>query len=373
MKKIFVLMLLIGISIAAYSNASGPSVTGYAGHVVKRCANTSYRPACYEKEIPKLMSRISMEDAFAVTKIVQDKDPQFVYCHVVAHKLTEIETAKNPDTWKDVLLRCPMAMCNYGCLHGSLIARFRSEELTDEEIEQTLPELADLCEPRVGFAPTEIEKTMCYHGVGHLAMYMTSGNPGKAIPVCEQLASGYIKTCVEGIFMTVFQSIDPEDRALVAGIKPKREDVARFCSQFENYIMHCRRESFFLFLHDAEDPKNLSRLCAYAQGEDAKKDCVWAFVNVMTDKAFEHTDGVQRMDAYCRGVPWCHAGAAMRLVQVDPIRNVDAAGKICQKAGADCYENLLYYARISFLDKNDQYRTYCQALPVFWREQCLAQ
>jgi len=352
------------------------SLESYAQTIVNACKTRAYRPACYEKEIPKLMEKISMEDAFAVTKFVQEKDPQFAYCHVVAHILTERETKKNASQWKNVMLRCPMATCNYGCLHGSLIARFRGESLSDEQIEEMIPDISDVCEPRIGFNPTPIEKTMCYHGIGHLAMYMTDGKPEKSIPICERVGKEYVKTCVEGIFMTVFQSIDPEDLALVIDIKPKKEGVADFCKAFGSYWQHCRRESFFLFLQEAENPQKLNSLCSYAIDQESRRDCYWAYVNVITDKAFERGQGITSINSYCKNVPWCYSGAAMRLVQVDPANNIRLANEICQMAQndtSDCYNNLLYYATFSFSAQSELFVSYCQALSDPWRNQCLSQ
>ncbi len=366
----------------------GRSLLNVATRVLSLCKDEPYRPACYEREIPKLMAILSMEDAFTVTKLVQDGDPSFAYCHVVAHKLTAIETKKNPVRWKDVMLRCPQSACNYGCLHGSLIERFRGETLTDEQVQETVGTIRDLCEPRPGFAPTEIERTMCYHGVGHLAMYMTGGDPGGSIPICQTLAKrsdgrDYGKTCIEGIFMTVFQSIDPEDLALVADIKPEKKDVAAFCDSYDVYAPNCRRESYAMFSQETATPQGLAAFCSYAQNDDQKRDCYWAVINAQTTIFFEKPDPVSHIIAYCQGFPvgtrtWCWQGAAMRLVQIDPLRNVAFSDRICASATniieqAACYKDLLYYATFSF-DRNSQaYTQYCNAFIDPWRQQCMSQ
>src|SRR3989344_9661052 len=62
--------------------------TKYADKIIKECADSTYRPGCYDKQIPKLMDYISMEDAFEVTAIVQNKDSSYPYCHVLAHELS---------------------------------------------------------------------------------------------------------------------------------------------------------------------------------------------------------------------------------------------------------------------------------------------
>ena len=49
----------------------------YAARVIEQCAASSYHEGCYDKEIPKLMDAISMEEAFEVTREVQKKDTAY--------------------------------------------------------------------------------------------------------------------------------------------------------------------------------------------------------------------------------------------------------------------------------------------------------
>jgi hypothetical protein len=391
-KLFFVCIVLMGLGLGVGVLAwkfMPKSLASYAQAVVAACADSPYRPACYEKEIPKLMKHISMEDAFTVTKLVQDQDTQWMYCHTVAHALSFQESKKNPSEWKSVLLRCPLAQCNYGCLHGSLIERFRGEHLTDEQIEAGIDEIMDICEPRAGFQPTGIEKTMCYHGIGHLAMYMTDGRPQKALPICEQVAkrsdgSDFMKTCVEGVFMTVFQSVDPEDLALVIDIKPTKETVAAFCSQYGEYWAHCRRESFPLFHNDLLTSQGLKNFCAYAEGNTMEQDCYWAVMNIVTNVFFEkESNPVSKAQDYCDAFvseqqSWCYRGVSMRLVQTDPLRYVSMADRICQLVQQEeykqaCYKDVMYYATFSFAKGAPEFSAYCQALSEPWRGQCLTQ
>jgi hypothetical protein len=93
----------------------------YAEDVLGRCSSVGYKPTCYDEEIPKLLDIITMEDAFQVTRYVQEKRPEYLYCHVLGHNIAEQETRKDPSRWKDVVARCPTTMCNNGCPHGALI------------------------------------------------------------------------------------------------------------------------------------------------------------------------------------------------------------------------------------------------------------
>ncbi|MBI3486150.1 hypothetical protein HY025_04395, partial [Candidatus Daviesbacteria bacterium] len=49
----------------------------HANTVFTKCEKSIYHPSCFDVEIPKLMdspTNLSMEESFAVTKIIQDKD-----------------------------------------------------------------------------------------------------------------------------------------------------------------------------------------------------------------------------------------------------------------------------------------------------------
>lgn len=358
----------------------------YARQVYEYCSKEGYRPSCYDKEIPKLMDVLTMEEAFAVTKLVQDRDPQYVYCHVLGHQLSFQESQKNKTHWKDILSRCPLAMCNYGCLHGSLVERFRGEVLTDEQIATILPDLQDVCEPRPGFAPNELQISMCYHALGHLALYVTGGKPERALPVCEKIAlkpdgRDYLNTCAQGIFMTVFQGVDPEDIALVKDIKPEPERIPAFCAQYGQHWWACRRESYPSFREEVRTPQGLVRFCSYATSEEILKDCYMSVLNLFTVEAFEYTDGIDRVAAYCQGIPltmrgFCYAGVGMRLVQIDPLRQVHTAVAVCTLGKAagiadECYEAVAYYGRVSFGENSAEQRQYCQEVPSEWQETCL--
>jgi hypothetical protein len=393
-KAIFFLIAAIAVSLCVYLvffrlPALSQSPAELAAVIVKKCADTPYRPSCYEKEIPKLMdTHVSMEDAFTVTEKVQDADGQFLYCHTTAHALSLKETQKNPNEWKDVLLRCPFAVCNYGCLHGALVARFRQEHLSDEQIEKTLPDVMDICEAREGYSPTDLDRAMCYHGMGHLAMYMTGGKPDKAINVCERVATrgegrDQVDTCIEGVFMTVFQNIDPEDRALVKDILQTKETVAPFCALYGKYEQNCRRESYPLYFDEIFTPEGLTNFCAYATDETALRSCYFAVMNMVATRVFENDDGLQKIREYCPKIStstkkWCYTGAATRLVQIDPLRYVRKANDVCAIAEEEgdkeyCYGDLLFYARFTFASKDSNYVTYCQSLSDPWAEQCLNQ
>jgi hypothetical protein len=161
----------------------------YAEKVIAACAKENYPPSCYDNEIPKLMDRgLSMEETFEVTSIIQGKVNNYFYCHVLGHRLSEKETAKDPLKWTEVVARCPTGMCSNGCLHGAAQERFRNDVLTPEQVQSLLPELTQVCEEGYGRAFTGLEQASCYHSLGHLSMYITGADADASVAVCDDIA-----------------------------------------------------------------------------------------------------------------------------------------------------------------------------------------
>lgn len=388
MKRILILGLILFLAFGYYllsKSAAKSSVDILAEKIRAKCATAKVRLYCYEAEIPKLMNTNTMEDVFAVTKKVQDADTSFLYCHNLAHKLSEIESKKIG--WKDTALHCPVAMCNYGCLHGAFAQRFRGDALTDSQLETVLPEILSVCEPRDGYAPTDIDLAMCYHGIGHLAMFVTGGKPDRAIPVCEKIKTksvgiSYPRLCIEGAFMTVFQGgIDPTDIALVRDIKPSKQNVVSFCAKYPGYWDICRRESYALFFNDTKTPESLISFCSYATSPEMKEYCYMGVIGIYTTEVFSEDDGVNRLDKFCNGLTGddkelCFTGSALRLLQIDPLRYVKTVTEICKLSSGigdnKCYKEAVHYADFIFGTAHPTEReSYCSNLPDIWKDSCL--
>lgn len=386
--KIFALLSIFIFTFYLLSSHYKPTLDSLADMVIKRCGTTKIKTLCYEAEIPKLMRAITMENAFKVTQIVQDKDPHFISCHNLAHDLSEIQSRNIG--WQETVHHCPQAICNYGCLHGAFAGRFRGDVLSETQIENVLPEILSVCEPRDGYKPSDLDMAMCYHGIGHLAMYITGGSPKRTISICEKIKTAspgisYTRLCVEGMFMTVFHGQEnPEDVALVKDIKPERRDILTFCSQYPGYWDICRRESYGLFLHEPHTPQSLVNFCSYAIDRNMKEYCYLGVISIFTTEAFSSDNGLNLLESYCRALPdqdkyLCFSGASMRLLQSDPLRYVKTAAAICNlasKYGVErkCYEDATYYAEFTFGSSHPEKRAeYCSEFPETWKDKCLYQ
>lgn len=353
-----------------------------ANKIIDICAKESYGPSCYDREIPKLMDYISMEDAFRVTSIVQEKDKTYSYCHVTGHELSAREVQKDPDKWKDVVSRCPTGMCSNGCLHGGFQERFRAETFSDEEIEKLKPDLETLCEKRDSWNPTGLEQASCYHAIGHLSMYLTNADINRSINLCEEVAiklngRDYSQLCFDGAFMQIFQPLEPEDFALIAGKEVEKEKLYSFCHKFEGKKRDsCWTEGWPLYRSELAEPKGLVDHCSKA--DDANR-CYNAIIYVMTAQFGLDSDKVFK---YCSGLPdtrsgRCFANAASRMIEVD-YRNAQKAIGLCE-AGSDfdknseCLNELLMYSTYNYHVNSEPFLKLCNGLPDPWKLRCLDQ
>ncbi len=156
------------------STSATRSFDDYANMMVQKCADAEYRPTCYEEEVPKLVSELPTEEIFSVIRLIRDKDPEYLYCHVLAHELGRYEVSLDPNNWLNVVATGPTdGLCSNGYAHGALVTRFNDEDLSEEEFNLALKDLAIACEEREGFTPTDLSKAICYHGIGHVLIHMS--------------------------------------------------------------------------------------------------------------------------------------------------------------------------------------------------------
>ncbi len=365
----------------------------YAEEVFKKCSSESYRPSCYDREIPKLMDYITMEDAFQVTRYVQEKSPEYLYCHVLGHNIAERETAKDPSKWKDVVARCPVTMCNNGCPHGALMARFKNtaDSLSDSQVAQIKPDLEDVCEPRDRWNPSEVERSMCYHALGHLSMYITDADLNKSAGLCKEIGTkadgrSYVQTCTEGVFMSIYQPLGPEDVALIKGITPSKENKVKFCSKFKDDLFSfnaCNKEGWALFRQEIFTPKGLVNFCSYTDDKTWQDICYRSLLNPITDQMIVDKNDVDWLKNFCGALPGelkgtCIGASVHRLMQIDPkftgesvniCRDSLSLGKAVQDA---CYQMLLYFSHEGFHRDTQEFYGYCNALPEPWKGRCLS-
>lgn len=353
-----------------------------ASQIIQKCKSDSNRPSCYDKEIPKLMDRISMEEAFGVTREVQNRDKSYQYCHVLGHELSAREVRKDPTKWKDVVTKCPSGMCSNGCIHGGFQEKFRSETLTERELEKVKPELANICENRTNWHPTGLEQASCYHAVGHLSMYVTNGEIDRSLKLCDELtlkSSGrdYRRLCYDGVFMQLFQPLEPDDFALVEGKAPDKNHLSAFCNQYGGGIKgSCLSEAWPLYREEIRTVGGLQNFCNLQERSEQKRCFSAMFYILASGKGLDK----DKIAEFCRELPinlrgLCLANSASRMIEVD-YRNIDQAIQLCQENSQIdpermCYQEMLLYSGYNFKKDGSEFLKVCNLLPDDLKIKCL--
>lgn len=359
----------------------------YAREVVKTCSTENYKPTCYEKEITQFMDVMSMEQAFDMTKIIQDYDPSYGYCHVLGHKLSAKETVKDPSKWKEIIGRCPSGVCSNGCIHGAFQERFRTEELTPEQLEVLKPELEDVCEAKGNWKPTGLEQATCYHALGHLLMYITGADATKSSSLCDEFAirdggqRNFSQVCYDGTFMQIFQPLEVEDFALIKGKEVDKQHHKQFCDQYSGWKQtSCWNEGWPLYREQILTSKGLTEFCdkMYLKDPNFKDRCFAGMSYVVTAQLqFD----LKKVENFCKGLTdqrrsgQCFANAATRLFETD-YRNIPKSVELCngvQKALPNriCFEELLRYSTFNFKPNSPEFFQLCNLMPEPWKTSCL--
>jgi hypothetical protein len=358
-----------------------------AQEVIATCAQDSYAPGCYDKEIPKLMDRgYSMEQAFEVTQIVQETDPSYQYCHVLGHYLAAKETQKDPENWKDVIARTPLGVCSNGAIHGAFQERFRAESLPENARGVMISELEDICEPRPDWQATGMGVATCKHALGHLTMYATDGEIEESVLMCNELLDDKNthsdrQLCYDGAFMQIFQPLEPEDFALILGKEVETiPEAEAFCSEFsDEYRASCIGESWPLYRDLISQPETVLASCQQLPEHSADYNRCMSGIFYVT--MAQSNLSVDWAGEFCSQVPeqvagLCFANSASRLIETDS-RNVSKSFEVCKRAeaageGKACYDELYKYSNFIFKYSDPEYRELCNGLPTEQKQQCLS-
>lgn len=370
MKK-FTLLVFLSVLFLILSIRSTETLGNLASQILETCKTSSYRAACYDTEIPKLMNKISMEKAFKVTAEVQRLDPGYQFCHVVGHKLAAREVDKNPNKWKEIIPRCPSGLCSDGCIHGTFQEKFKIDTVSDLQFPSFAKDFNTICDIN-SWNPTGFEKDGCYHGLGHLAMYVTRADIMKAVNLCKSLGSltdERTLLCFDGAFMQIFQPIEPEDFSLAYAKGPSPENLASYCSTLPEPIKSaCITEGFTFFREKVLTSDGVVDYCKTVSPELFKR-CLFIIETALVP--IQKND-VSIIASYCQGFPGdlkaqCFVNDSLRLLEND-YRSIGKAVKLCSLAipeslSDECFKGMTSGSNYVFRQNSKEFKDFCKAVP----------
>lgn len=368
---------------AAFFAQSASGTFQHAQAAVETCAHEAGRDACYERDIPELLGSISLLELFEVIRTVRSLDPEYQFCHVLAHKLGELVVAQDPSKWVEAIqYNPPDGLCSNGFIHGVVGGRFRAEVLDDMTLETHLPDFARACEPRPGWQPSALDQAICYHGMGHLYMFITDADIPTALSLCEATAQSgtgdFRRVCREGVYMQIYQPLEPDDFLLIERmeVKPTKETVREFCAVYERdeYEGACLRESWPFFRDEVFTGAGIERFCAGQPNAAEETAC---FESAFALLGRTSLGAPERVLAACAevGEQWrsmCYAHSAVTIIEEDRDAGetlVDFCNSAPDGYGNECLEGMAQKAHFLFGDS--PYRSaFCTALPMHLRSVC---
>ena len=363
------------------------NITTYATDIVRSCANADYVPFCYEKTVPNLLAELTTNQVFEVIREIRRIDFDYLFCHVLAHEIGTYEVSLDPDNWIDALAKGPAdGLCSNGYAHGAILARFNKEYLTPEQLRLIEPELAIACEDRPGFKPTNLHKAICYHGLGHVLIHLTNADIPRALTTCKTITikldgRNYLHVCQEGVYMQLFQILEPEDEALIDSlpIKPERENITEFCtvnSRNDTEYGTCWREAWPLFRAELESAPGIVVYCGQLTESQGLDDC---FVAAATINGRSNLNNPDKMSTVCDGLPQkhraeCYARGANAFLEEDPLLVPEAVafcGRPEDTTVSDyCYGFIANLATFNFHPQSPPHLRLCELLPSAWYNTC---
>lgn len=355
----------------------------HAAEIIDECADTQgeRRAECYEKLVPALYPKLSPEDVFSIIRDIRTQDGSYQFCHVLAHKVGERVVAEDPAKWLDAIpVNPPDGLCSNGFIHGVVTERFRAEVLDEKTLTKLIPDFARACEPRNSWDPTDLDKAMCYHGLGHLYDFITNADIPRALDLCSKTAgTQFQRVCIEGVFMQIFQPLEPDDFALIEQMKnkPTAENVRTFCSGYREpeYVGACLRESWPLH-PGMTDGSGIIGLCKNQPNAEEEHNCYQAALAILGRQS---QASIPSLLEACTRIPkeWrqmCYVVGAGTFIEEDRVSGSAKAVLVCTGAEEEyrdqCILALIDRMRFNFGSHTDEARNFCESLPSGYRSLC---
>jgi hypothetical protein len=353
-----------------------------ARQMVAACAKSGTdHSTCYESEVPNLYPKLSVAQIFDVVREIRALDPSYQFCHVLAHKIGNRAVAEDPNNWVDVIPLNPAdSLCSNGFIHGVFEGRFGADVLSDATIQQFMPQFVEACEPHDGWNPSNLDRAICYHGMGHLADYITNADLPKALNFCSQVApSDYQRVCIQGVFMQIYQPLEPDDYALIAQmpVKPTKDTVRQFCATFHDpeYVGSCLEESWPMFQNSILDGTGVASFCSGQPDATETNQCYVSMSSIIGRTSLGNSE---KAVSACNQFPaaqqeTCYSYSAQAVLEEDLSQSENAIA-LCERAPAyiaeQCMSDLIQHAQFTFGNNTQAHKAFCAAVPQSLQASC---
>jgi len=385
MRTRYLVVALIGAAVSAgllavYFKDWG-SIQRLSENIVAVCEGEGDRAACYEREVPVLWPGLPIEKVFNVIRNVRALDPSYQFCHVLAHKIGERVVAEDPSEWIDAIPLNPTdGICSNGFIHGVTGGRFRAEVLDAESLKTLIPDFTRACLSRPEWQSSALDRAICSHGMGHLYMFISDADIPLSLSLCEEtMPKDMRRVCREGVFMQIYQPLEPDDFLLIERmpVKPTKETVRQFCARYEQdeHEGACLRESWSFFREELQTGSGIAQFCS---GQPNEREEVACHESSFALAGRQTLANPSKALAICADIPgiWkemCYASTARSILEEDR-RAGEKALNYCSSVPAPyddaCKFSLVSTAQFIFGDSSER-KEFCELVPQDLRTRCI--
>lgn len=352
----FLIIFFLGLIVLLTRNGilKEPTVLSEANKINNVCKSSKL---CLNDQFYQLSKQTNLANATKVLFSLQKLNPEAsTGCHLIAHRITQAETEKNPKAWKDILKKVSPSICTGGFLHGVLEVHERTDpgfNINDKTVSAICKEL---------LSDTATGERSCYHNMGHLMLIQTHADIDESVNECSKLSdSNASYECLSGAFMENLTSENLVAHGFLKTRVPwnneRAKQVEELCNKYQNTsaTKACWKELSYIFttIHK-QDPKELYKECQNAPEKSMSDECyVYGVGNIVNMPRIIKSDlinlckpvqGDKKVFDYCmRQVVW--------TLVTSNTENTDRALNLCDVSPSgykiSCVHNIITYLQIN--------------------------
>lgn len=352
-----------------------------AQRLVDFCYPKVDRWKCYQEELKKLTERSDLFFAADTLFVAQTIDPVLKDCHVLAHFISQKETEKNPERWKELINKVDVNQCGTGYMHG--IIEVAIGKNPNSKIN------ANLVNKICSFVADDFRKISCVHLFGHLLYLEEDGSLPPALGECENIREDAPNSkfeCYIGVFMEDHQKNVMVDHKLIpppvideAYLNQLEESCRKYNGSKGEACWHEMGEMYTKF-YQYKDPFKVYEACYKGALRQVEKDRCYTKAIVPLTLSWERNSS-EDLASVCApygkqpGMYNMCVHYMVSTLMYYTVNYVDRAVKLCsyvEKTYQDgCFQELTTLLK-KFIPQSSKRKSFCHSIPEPYTSICEA-
>ena len=249
-----------------------------AKEINKKCDKKTNHDECFAREFYILAKKTNATYAISILTKLQELNPKNTRgCHVIAHKISQAQTEKDPQNWENTLKKVPTSMCTGGFMHGVLETHIS----TNPEFKINEKSITHICRGILKDASGGIfVERSCSHNLGHLLLVQNDNNLKQTIDTCNRIEDReFHYQCLSGSFMERLTADNLIAHDIITS-KPQwnralAQETEKICSTYIGQAERaCWNELSYVYISLSNyEPHGLYSECQRAPSQERREDC----------------------------------------------------------------------------------------------------